>query len=228
MNVSIAEHACTDRLDERVRVQRPVLVKPFTASQWPRRLGFSDWLTMLTGIANVARRGAITEITRKLVSYGLFASTCSTVARGDDGPDGDLDFLVVVPDDHRRTNCVSAGTGSGTWDQVHRDIMPRKTISAATAWVASAGHRRAPGRLLYNNPGEAPGEAHEGAAADEDLASARILITSGLIANALFFCPAGRREKAPGASLMARTGVPATHDLEELGEACRAVSTLAA
>jgi predicted nucleotidyltransferase len=49
----------------------------------------------------MTRDEAIPEITRRLVDYFqperiyLFGS----VARGDDGPDSDLDFLVVVPDD---------------------------------------------------------------------------------------------------------------------------------
>src|SRR6266850_1145411 len=51
--------------------------------------------------AQLTRQEAIEEITRRLVEYFqperiyLFGS----VARGDDGPDSDLDFLVVVPDD---------------------------------------------------------------------------------------------------------------------------------
>ena len=50
------------------------------------------------------RQEAIEEITRRLVEdyhperIYLFGS----VARGDDGPDSDLDFLVVVPDDARK------------------------------------------------------------------------------------------------------------------------------
>ena len=49
----------------------------------------------------ITRDEAIVAITRKLVEVCapvrvyLFGS----VARGDDGPDSDLDFLVVVPDD---------------------------------------------------------------------------------------------------------------------------------
>ena len=48
----------------------------------------------------MTREQAIAEITRRLVEFYqpdriyLFGS----VARGDDGPDSDLDFLVVVPD----------------------------------------------------------------------------------------------------------------------------------
>ena len=49
----------------------------------------------------MTKEEAIPEITRRLVNYFqpqkiyLFGSA----ARGDDGPDSDLDFLVVVPDD---------------------------------------------------------------------------------------------------------------------------------
>src|SRR4051794_11140430 len=49
----------------------------------------------------MTRDAAIAEITRRLVEYFhperiyLFGS----VARGDDGPDSDLDFAVVLPDD---------------------------------------------------------------------------------------------------------------------------------
>ncbi len=51
--------------------------------------------------AQFTKREAIQEITRRLVDYFhperiyLFGSA----ARGDDGPDSDLDFCVVVPDD---------------------------------------------------------------------------------------------------------------------------------
>ena len=50
------------------------------------------------------REGAIPEIVRRLVEYYnperiyLFGSA----ARGDDGPDSDLDFCVVLPDDTPR------------------------------------------------------------------------------------------------------------------------------
>jgi len=49
----------------------------------------------------MTREQAVAEITRRLVDYFqperiyLFGS----VARGDDGPDSDLDFCVVLPDD---------------------------------------------------------------------------------------------------------------------------------
>ena len=51
--------------------------------------------------SGMTRDQAIAEITRRLVDYYhperiyLFGS----VARGDDGPDSDLDFCVVLPDD---------------------------------------------------------------------------------------------------------------------------------
>ena len=54
----------------------------------------------MTG-AGITRDEAIVAITRKLVE--VCAPVCiylfGSVARGDDGPDSDLDFLVVVPDD---------------------------------------------------------------------------------------------------------------------------------
>jgi predicted nucleotidyltransferase len=56
----------------------------------------------------MTRDEAIAEITHRLIDFYqpvriyLFGS----VARGEDGPDSDLDFLVVVLDDGPRTNCA--------------------------------------------------------------------------------------------------------------------------
>jgi hypothetical protein len=60
-------------------------------------------------------------------------------------------------------------------------------------------------------PGEARArESREGLAkADEDLASARVLIGSGHIANALFFCQQAAEKSLKTFSDLARTGVPA-------------------
>jgi predicted nucleotidyltransferase len=64
-----------------------------------------------------------------------------SVARGDDGPDSDLDFLVVVPDDapdeKRRLGAVRRavrGTGFA------KDIVPwRKTdFEQRAAWVCAS------------------------------------------------------------------------------------------
>ena len=86
----------------------------------------------------MTRDEAIAELTRRLVeSYSpvriyLFGS----VARGDDGPESDLDFLVVIrddtPEERLRPGAVrKAERGTG----FARDIVPwRKTVVA--------GHRR--------------------------------------------------------------------------------------
>ena len=67
------------------------------------------------------------------------------------------------------------------------------------------------------------------AKADEDLASARVLIGSGHIANALFFCQQAAEKSLKAFLTWHERAFRRTHDLEELGEACRAVdSTLAA
>ena len=81
--------------------------------------------------SQLTRQDAIEEITRRLVEYFhperiyLFGS----VARGDDGPDSDLDFLLVVPDDLpveklRSSAVYSFVSGTG----YAKDIVPwRKT-----------------------------------------------------------------------------------------------------
>ena len=49
----------------------------------------------------MTREQAIAEITRRLVEacQPIRVNLFGSAARGDDGPDSDLDFLVVVPDD---------------------------------------------------------------------------------------------------------------------------------
>jgi HEPN domain-containing protein len=67
------------------------------------------------------------------------------------------------------------------------------------------------------------------AKANEDLASARVLIASGHIANALFFCQQVAEKSLKGFLTWHEQTFRRTHDLEELGEACRAIDgTLAA
>jgi HEPN domain-containing protein len=67
------------------------------------------------------------------------------------------------------------------------------------------------------------------AKADEDLASARVLIGSGHIANALFFCQQAAEKSLKAFLTWHERAFRRTHDLEELGEACRAIDgTLAA
>lgn len=93
--------------------------------------------------AQIGKQEAIEEITRRLVEFYrpvriyLFGSE----ARGDAGPDSDLDFLVVVPDDlspeRLHTPAVYSfvsGTGYA------KDIVPwRKTdFEARAAHVAAS------------------------------------------------------------------------------------------
>ena len=104
----------------------------------------------------MTRQETIEEITRRLVEYFhperiyLFGS----VARGDDGPDSDLDFAVVLPDDAPR-HLYRPG--------VHRALWGTGTASDVVAWPASDFDARAlhvvaslpaavlrEGRLLYD------------------------------------------------------------------------------
>ncbi len=61
------------------------------------------------------------------------------------------------------------------------------------------------------------------AKADEDLVSARVLIGSGHIANALFFCQQAAEKSLKAFLTWHERTFRRTHDLEELGEACRVV-----
>jgi predicted nucleotidyltransferase len=107
----------------------------------------------------MTRDEAITEITNKLVEFYrpvriyLFGS----VARGDDGPDSDLDFLVVIPDNAPeellRPGAVrKAVRGTG----FAKDIVPlRKTdFEERAAWVRASLPATVvrEGRLLYETP----------------------------------------------------------------------------
>jgi HEPN domain-containing protein len=61
------------------------------------------------------------------------------------------------------------------------------------------------------------------AKADEDLASARVLIASGHIANALFFCQQAAEKSLKAFLTWHERTFRRTHDLEELGEVCRSI-----
>ena len=108
--------------------------------------------------AQFSKQQAIEEITRRLVEFYnpvriyLFGSE----ARGDAGPNGDLDFLVVAPDDlpeeKLRSGAVRRavrGTGFA------KDIVPwRKTdFEERAAWVAASLPATVvrEGRLLYES-----------------------------------------------------------------------------
>jgi predicted nucleotidyltransferase len=105
----------------------------------------------------MTRDEAITEITRRLVEYYcpervyLFGS----VARGEDGPDSDLDFLVVVPDDipaeklrggeiYRRLFGLGTAADIVPWRRSDFDARAAAVRESLPATVLSEG------RLLYD------------------------------------------------------------------------------
>ena len=105
----------------------------------------------------MTRDEAIAEITHKLVEFYqpiriyLFGS----VARGDDGPDSDLDFLVVVPDDAPEDKLrPGAGRKAVRGTGFAKDIVPwRKTdFEERAAWVRASLPATVvrEGRLLYD------------------------------------------------------------------------------
>jgi HEPN domain-containing protein len=59
--------------------------------------------------------------------------------------------------------------------------------------------------------------------AGEDLASARVLIDCGHIGNALFFCQQAAEKSLKAFLTWHERPFRRTHDLEELGEGCRAI-----
>ena len=78
----------------------------------------------------MTRDTAIAEITRRLVEYYhpqriyLFGS----VARGDDGPDSDLDFCVVLPDEAPKSLYLPG---------VHRSLWGVGTAADVVRWPAT-------------------------------------------------------------------------------------------
>lgn len=105
----------------------------------------------------MTREAAIQELVRRFVAYYkperiyLFGSA----ARGDDGPDSDLDFCVVLPD--------SADAALLKPGSIHRSIldipeavdifrMRRKEFERRWDWLVSIPAAvRKEGRLLYCN-----------------------------------------------------------------------------
>ena len=104
----------------------------------------------------MTKQQAIDEITRRLVDYFhperiyLFGSA----ARGDDGPDSDLDFGVVLPDDAPlslyRPGVYQALWGVGTAADVVR--WPASEFDARATHVAASlpASIVREGRLLYD------------------------------------------------------------------------------
>jgi uncharacterized protein len=106
--------------------------------------------------AQFSKQQAIEEITRRLVEFYspvriyLFGSE----ARGDAGPDSDLDFLVVVQDDVPEDKLrPGAGRRAVRGTGFAKDIVPwRKTdFEERAAWVVASLPATVvrEGRLLY-------------------------------------------------------------------------------
>src|SRR5947207_15849520 len=107
--------------------------------------------------AKFNRTEAIEEIIRRLVEYFqperiyLFGS----VARGDDGPDSDLDFLVVVPDDFPVEKLRAGGARKAVRGIGYaKDIVPwrRTDFEERAAWVKASLPATVvrEGRVLYD------------------------------------------------------------------------------
>ncbi|MGA8030569.1 MAG: nucleotidyltransferase domain-containing protein [Bryobacteraceae bacterium] len=105
----------------------------------------------------MTRDEAIPEITRRLVDYFkpvriyLFGSA----ARGDGGPDSDLDFCVVLPDD-APGELYRPGIHSALWDLgTAADIVryPLSDFETRAAHVVSSlpASVAREGRLLYDS-----------------------------------------------------------------------------
>jgi len=105
----------------------------------------------------LASEQTIQEITRRLVDFYrpvrvyLFGS----VARGDDGPDSDLDFCVVVPDNAPR-EIFRAGASLPALAGVRAaaDIVPWRRTDLKTRGMGeglSARHVIREGRVLYES-----------------------------------------------------------------------------
>jgi|SRR5580700_5507787 predicted nucleotidyltransferase len=103
------------------------------------------------------REEAIAEITRRLVDacrpvrVYLFGSA----ARGDDGPDSDLDFLVVVPDDAPEDVFRGGRLRQAIRDVAYAaDIIPwrRSDFEGRAAYVVASLPATVvrEGRLLYD------------------------------------------------------------------------------
>ncbi len=105
----------------------------------------------------MTREEAITEITRRLVEacrpvrVYLFGSA----ARGDDAPDSDLDFLVVVPDDapedvirgdrlYRAIRGIAVAVDVIPWRQTDFEGRAAYVVASLPATVVREG------RLLYD------------------------------------------------------------------------------
>ena len=108
--------------------------------------------------AQFSKQQAIEEITRRLVEFysPVRIYLFSSEARGDAGPDSDLDFLVVVPDDVPEDKLrPGAGQRAVRGTGFAKDIVPwRKTdFEERAAWVTASLPATVvrEGRLLYES-----------------------------------------------------------------------------
>jgi hypothetical protein len=108
--------------------------------------------------AQFSKQQAIEEITRRLVEFYspvriyLFGSE----ARGDAGPDSDLDFLVVVPDDAPEDKLNPGAGRRAVWGTgFAKDIVPwrKSDFEDRAAWVKSSLPATVvrEGKLLYES-----------------------------------------------------------------------------
>ena len=102
---------------------------------------------------------AIAEITRRLVEFYHPAKVYlfGSAARGDDGPDSDLDFCVVVPDDTPAAK-FQTGVSSNVLADIPMaaDVIPwrQSDFERRAAWVKASLPATIvrEGQLLYESP----------------------------------------------------------------------------
>ena len=104
--------------------------------------------------SGMTKREAIDEITRRLVEYYrpvriyLFGSE----ARGDAGPDSDLDFCVVLPDDAPRSLYGPVLTGRfGEWGLLPKlsAIRTQTSRPERLTWFLLCRQPLCPRKMLY-------------------------------------------------------------------------------
>jgi uncharacterized protein len=106
---------------------------------------------------DVRRDDAIREITRRLIDYYHPKRIClfGSAARGDTGPDSDLDFCVILPDD-APTSAYKPGVhralwGVGTAADVVRFPARDFDVRAANVKAYLPAVILREGRLLYGS-----------------------------------------------------------------------------
>jgi len=163
----------------------------------------------------LARDEAIREITRRLVAIcrPIRVYLFGSVARGDDGPDSDLDFLLVLPDDAQddlfRTGKlvralwgISYGADVIPWRQTDFEGRAAFVVTSLPATVMREG------RLLYD-AGRVVARRDTGMDYARNEGSARRRDLRERVARrGAFSLPASRREVSQGVSYMAPNRIP--------------------